>query len=302
MFYALNSWGKLVHISVTKQNQKYYCPTCHQKLVLRIGNSKTKHFAHRRFGCHNHIHETAVHQTGKLILKKWGEELGLRSYNEVYFKNIKRRADVFLSNQTFKIIIEYQCSPLSVTKLAERSHAYSQLGAKFLWIVGKRYQLNGQISQQIAQFFKYHPHLGFYMIYLNAEMQRLEVCYQIQKAAFLNPRYKIKFLYNLKELIHFMRFADNDKLLKLTLGAQVQQLRNFKRAEMYSSGITRLLQLNCYLNRQDFHQQVLKRLSASYEYPIYKHSRAYYLLGKILNLPEKQFIYQMPLINYRNFI
>lgn len=302
MFYALNFSGKLVHISSINDNQEYYCPMCRRKLILRTGNLKSNHFAHQRSDYHKQIRETDIHQAGKLILKKWGEELGFQSRVEVYFKKIKRRADVVLNNRNSQIVMEYQCSPLSVAKLAERSQAYSQLGIKFLWILGKRYQFNEQISQRVAQFFKYHPHLGFYIIYLNAEMQRFEVYYQIQRAAFLAPQYKIKFLFNLKELIQFMCSSDKDKLLKLTLTAKIRQLHNFQRAEMYSNGITRLLQLNCYLKKQNFHQQVLDLLSTSYDYPIYKYSREYYLLGKILGLPEKQFIYQMPLINYQNFI
>lgn len=302
LFYALNSVGQLIHISSVKNNQAYYCPTCKEKLILRVGNLKAKHFAHQRLNCRGAIHESIIHRTGKLILKKWGEEFGFQTKTEVYLPKIKRRADIIFYSSKSQIVVEYQCSPISVTKLTERSYAYSQLGIKFLWIIGKRYRLNGKISQQIAQFLNYHPHLGFYMIYLNVTKQRFELYYQIQKADFLAPRYNTQYFYNLKELFYFIQHSNKDRLFKLTLKSQSQQLHNFQRAEMYSNGITHFLQVQCYLKKYNFHNQVLNLLSAHCEYPIFKYSRVYYLLGKMLKLPENQFIYQMPLINYQNFI
>ena len=133
-------------------------------------------------------------------------------------------------------------------------------------------------------------------------MQRLELYYQIQQAAFLRPKYRIKLLANLKELIQFIRHAKENYLSKISVKMRLRQIQNFNRAEAYSAGMTRMLQVRCYLNRLEFHQEVIQKLSPSFDYPIYRYSKAYFQIATQFNIDNKKVLYQMPFINYHNFI
>lgn len=302
MFYALNFQNQLIHASSADISKEYYCPVCHQLVKLRTGRQNSNYFAHEHTIFSKQHHETKIHQVGKKLLMRWGSALGYVVRSEVYFKKIKRRADVILNLSKRQIVIEYQCSPISAVELSKRSHAYVQNGLHCIWLVGKRYCLHGRISQQNAQFFRYHPNIGFYFIYLNAEMQRLELYYQIQQAAFLRPKYRIKFLKDLKELIQFIRCAKENYLEKLSAKMMMRQVQKLNRIETYSKGMTRTLQVQCYLNQLVFHQEILKSLSPSFSYPIYRYSKAYFQVATRVGIDSKKMVYQMPFINYHNFI
>ena len=83
---------------------------------------------------------------------------------------------------------------------------------------------------------------------------------------------------------------------------RMHQIRNFNRAEAYSTGMTRKLQVQCYLNHLKFRQEVLQNLSLSFDYPIYRYSKVYFQIAVQLGINSKKLLYQMPFINYHNFI
>ena len=110
MFYALNSQNQLVHASTADLLKKYYCPVCHQPVKLRTGKLNSAHFAHQHSTFSNQHYDTNVHQAGKRLLMKWGNELGYNVQSEVSFKAIQRRADVILKLPKSQVVIEYQYS------------------------------------------------------------------------------------------------------------------------------------------------------------------------------------------------
>lgn len=224
------------------------------------------------------------------------------SQTEIYFKKIKRRADVLISNSNHGIIIEYQCSPITPKELIERSKAYKKFNLKCIWIVGKRYRIQNRITQKIAQFFRFHPNIGFYYLYLNVELQRLELIYQIKKADFLSVQYLIKYLNNFDELIYFIKNANENYLGRLSQQQQIHQVRKLQRNEIQLSGIIHELQIHCYKQRLNFHHLAIQSFSKNYEYPIYFYSRIVYLAAKKTNYQDKPLIYQMPFVNWKNFI
>lgn len=302
MFYALNSQGQLIHVSAATASHKYYCPLCHSLVKIRKGQTYSCHFAH--LNCeHSKGHsETEIHQAGKELIAKWGSEMNFHSQTEVYLKNIKRRADVLMNNANRKIIVEYQCSPITPKELTKRTRAYRKVNLKCIWIVGKRYKIKNRISQKIAQFFRFHPNIGFYYLYLNVEFQRLELIYQIKKADFLPVQYRIKYLNNFNELIYFIKNANENYLGKISQQQRIRQLKRLQRSEMQLSGIIHELQIHCYKQRLNFHQLALQKSSTSYEYPIYPYSKLVYLIAKEVNYQKKSTIYQMPFVNWQNFI
>ena len=106
MFYALNSQNQMIHVSSADLSQQYYCPVCHQLVRLRVGKSKSNHFAHENVSFSKQHHETDIHQAGKKLLMKWGSELGYAVQSEIYFKKIKRRADVIFKLPRFQVAVE----------------------------------------------------------------------------------------------------------------------------------------------------------------------------------------------------
>ncbi|HFM0037621.1 TPA: competence protein CoiA family protein, partial [Escherichia coli] len=39
--------GKVINVNDAIRDKNYYCPCCDEKLTLRTGNIKRKHFSHR---------------------------------------------------------------------------------------------------------------------------------------------------------------------------------------------------------------------------------------------------------------
>ncbi|MCR4236996.1 competence protein CoiA family protein, partial [Escherichia coli] len=39
--------GKVINVNDAIRDKDYYCPCCDEKLTLRTGNIKRKHFSHR---------------------------------------------------------------------------------------------------------------------------------------------------------------------------------------------------------------------------------------------------------------
>ena len=51
MFKALNSKHEMIGIGQAERGGEYYCPFCKGKLVLKMGNVKVHHFAHKEKLC-----------------------------------------------------------------------------------------------------------------------------------------------------------------------------------------------------------------------------------------------------------
>ena len=45
--WAKDSEGKVIHVNDAIKDNNYYCPCCDEKLILRAGTIKRKHFSHR---------------------------------------------------------------------------------------------------------------------------------------------------------------------------------------------------------------------------------------------------------------
>lgn len=301
MFYAVNINKQLIHISKANKNFKYLCPLCSMPVKIRDIKGKQLHFAHQMNNNHNNIAESKIHKEGKMLLAKWGEELGYKVSLEYYLKRTRQRIDVILEKNSKKIALEYQCSPISVNKLKERSLNYHKLGIKDFWFIGSRYKINKRISQMNAKFFRFHPNLGFYLIYLNPIDQRLEIYYQILKADFIKPFYRVKYCYSLKEFQLFIKRKNKLIIPKISKYDQIRQQRRKKKLRFFPTEKMKLIQNESYIKKINIEQILTKCFDGNYKIPIYQNLIFYYNAGKYLKLESLVKCYQLPFLNINNF-
>lgn len=66
--YALDDKKNLIKIDEAEKKNKYFCPYCHVPVIVRKGNIRVHHFAHKS----NDVcsQETAVHKIAKLLIQK----------------------------------------------------------------------------------------------------------------------------------------------------------------------------------------------------------------------------------------
>jgi len=74
---AVDDQGKLTRIDDATRENKYFCPACKMPLIVRKGDIKIHHFAHK--SCNFCSQETVIHKTAKLLLQKlvsdWKNEI-----------------------------------------------------------------------------------------------------------------------------------------------------------------------------------------------------------------------------------
>lgn len=69
MLYALTKDSKMITAQVATKEQKYYCPSCHEPVILRQGHYYMAHFAHLKQACGAFSEgETSEHLRGKQLL------------------------------------------------------------------------------------------------------------------------------------------------------------------------------------------------------------------------------------------
>lgn len=132
-------------IAVLKGQNQFFCPGCGAAMILKAGNVKIPHFAHRSLlGCDpSGEPETSLHINGKLLLHQFFLEKNHHAQLEQYFPTIKQRADVYVEG---RYAIEFQCSALPAADVAKRSEGYKSNLIKVIWIRGIGSQLQEGIG------------------------------------------------------------------------------------------------------------------------------------------------------------
>lgn len=66
--FALDKYGQLIGINDAEKGRKYFCPSCRDVVIVRKGEIKVHHFAHKM----NNLcgQETAVHKIAKMLIQK----------------------------------------------------------------------------------------------------------------------------------------------------------------------------------------------------------------------------------------
>lgn len=182
MLVAKNERGQLVRASDAQRTRGHRCPECDAPLVLRQG-SRVPHFAHRpKQGCQLAQGESELHLLGKETLWWWAKQRGWNPQLEVPFDQIEQRADVLVTIQNHLVALEFQCSPLSARRLAERTQGYQQVGVAVRWLLGPTYQkrlLHREIQARFTQLVNNRPSLTFWEPH-RAQLDYLQPIYQGQ--------------------------------------------------------------------------------------------------------------------------
>ncbi len=127
MYIALNDNNERIDIDHVEAGKKYYCPVCHEPLLIRKGQIKKHHFAHLR--------DTECTDSWKHDMTEWHfswQECFPVENREIIMRigGAIHRTDVFIEGT----VIEFQHSPMSPEEFKERNDFYNSLGHKVVWV------------------------------------------------------------------------------------------------------------------------------------------------------------------------
>jgi competence protein CoiA len=120
------------------KRETFFCPACRQEVVLKLGNHRIPHFAHKKgTACpYEHEPESTRHVTGKLDLFEWLKRQGIPAKLEPYLPSVQQRPDILLQYRHHAYALEYQCSAISEPLFQKRNDAYRLAGIRPIWILG----------------------------------------------------------------------------------------------------------------------------------------------------------------------
>ena len=109
----------------------YYCQTCSESLILKRGEIRKPHFAHKGGAmCQDHWHYDMSDWHFW-----WQEQFPIECQEVVFEKSgEKHRADIFIDNT----VIEFQHSNISYDDFRARNRFYNSLGYKVVWLFDVR--------------------------------------------------------------------------------------------------------------------------------------------------------------------
>lgn len=148
-------------IEYLRNTEKFICPTCRRKVLIKAGEKVTPHFAHVSLqNCPaNEKGESPEHKRGKLLLYKWLRRQRIHVELEKYLKDINQQPDLLLTIQQKKIAIEYQCTRISIEHIQRRNKGYQQAGITPIWILGpKQFYKRSTYEVKVDEFAKQFIH------------------------------------------------------------------------------------------------------------------------------------------------
>ncbi|USS86376.1 hypothetical protein M3M38_06845 [Fructilactobacillus cliffordii] len=168
---------KRIDACSAERGQDYHCPNCAATVLLRRGSFKVAHFAHRQnTGCHIGEPETQEHLAGKFFLWEQSQRYGTVQV-EWYLDAIRQRPDVLVNHH---LVLEFQCSPLSLTRFCERIQGYRSLELHSEWLLGRAYYLRRKTAASVLKFLAYRPTVGYYLLFLLEQPTRFVIRYQLR--------------------------------------------------------------------------------------------------------------------------
>lgn len=138
------------------KREQFFCPICHESLVLKIGTKRIPHFAHRKnSSCtEQYERESDYHLSGKIKLYHWLETQRANPDLEPYIEQTRQRPDLtFMFNQS-KYALEYQCSVIPEEYFVKRTESYKSVNIIPLWILGGK-QIN-RLSTNLIKLTSFH--------------------------------------------------------------------------------------------------------------------------------------------------
>lgn len=118
--------------------QHFYCPQCHEQVIIKAGPVKIPHFAHQRqTACDQHFseRESVTHLKGKQQLFNWLKSKKVPVRLEAIIPELKQRPDLLACIQNKQYALEFQCSPINEQLFEARTDGFKAHGIKPIWIL-----------------------------------------------------------------------------------------------------------------------------------------------------------------------
>ncbi|MBZ6014744.1 competence protein [Leuconostoc gelidum subsp. gelidum] len=231
MIIALNDNQEYVKAADAIKNQQFVCPGCKEKVILKSGDIKQKHFAHyAKSTCETFSeNETTQHLAGKLQLAIYLQHFGDIKI-EAVIPEINQRPDLLMQRGHRQIAIEYQCSPISQKKLDQRNAGYKSQNIHVIWILGNDYYVKNMTQTTILKFLM-QGNLTFYLPNVEKFIHRTN----FKKYDFERVSYIEKYSHQLFETVTV------DDKLQINIQKQIYKLQNLLIQKRIDEKIVRYL-------------------------------------------------------------
>jgi hypothetical protein len=126
MFFALNKDGNRINAYEAEKNERYTCPICHHRVILKRGSVNIDHFAHESDLCKDNWNYdmSEWHIRMQEYFPKESREVVVRH------KGKEHRADVLIGD----IVIEFQYSPITAAEFDDRNEFFQNAGYRLAWV------------------------------------------------------------------------------------------------------------------------------------------------------------------------
>lgn len=178
MFYAVTTEGmriSAVEYGQLPDQQECFCPGCQQKVFVKRGQVKVPHFAHyQQMACATFSEgETERHLLGKQVLFRWLKDQLLEVVMEPWLPSLQQRPDLLVElgegENRLRLALEYQCSPIPLWRLSERTNGYAEEAYAVVWLLGMDYKPGRHILDKQVAFMRWSHRNGCYLACLDSE-------------------------------------------------------------------------------------------------------------------------------------
>lgn len=155
MLIALDKQGERVLATNAHRQQPYFCPFCHNVVILKRGKTMISHYAHKSSMpriCHHG--ETQLHYRAKLFIAQSLMQQGYLVEIEPYIADIQQIPDLIV-NHTHAI--ELQFSAIPITQVINRTKGLQQAGLQVNWIVNDPQTKHRKLQLNHFQSAFIHP-------------------------------------------------------------------------------------------------------------------------------------------------
>ena len=120
-----------------RDKEEFVCPVCRETVLLRLGDQRIFHFAHKQSSQCRELYEneTYEHLEGKRQLFQWLIKQNIASVLEYYDRNIQQRPDIMFKYNGQRYALEYQCSTLPDKVFTKRTSTYLENSYTPLWVI-----------------------------------------------------------------------------------------------------------------------------------------------------------------------
>ncbi|PKX77177.1 competence protein CoiA [Lactiplantibacillus plantarum] len=182
MLIAMDAQHQLVNAATADRQIEYHCPGCVQPVQLKRGAVIVPHFAHvHATDCDAFSEgETTEHLRGKQQLATWFAASGYTVRLEAGLPELHQRPDILVRRGTAQpLALEFQCSPLSVERLAARTQGYRQHGYQVLWLLGRPYQRQLHLNSKALKFLQYQQRWGLFLLFLDTQSTSVRLLHHV---------------------------------------------------------------------------------------------------------------------------